>query len=151
MLVQGALKRTGRLINTAQAFITLKDWSERGSRPPTRRRRDLSAVRDAHLGTAAAADRQSRQFLGLRIARRSGYAARERRRRPTPAPAPQKVDIQGLPPAPQINLVIDREKAGAFGVTFEDINNTIVTSVDTNDFPNRGRMERVIVLTARAA
>ena len=44
--------------------------------------------------------------------------------------------------------MIDREKAGAFGVTFEDINNTISTNLGSNyvnDFPNRGRMQRVIV------
>lgn len=44
--------------------------------------------------------------------------------------------------------MIDREKAGAFGVTFEDINNTISTNLGssyTNDFPNRGRMQRVLV------
>ena len=44
--------------------------------------------------------------------------------------------------------MIDREKAGAFGVTFEDINSTISTNLGSNyinDFPNRGRMQRVIV------
>ena len=64
----------------------------------------------------------------------------------------QKVYIEGLPPAPQVNLVIDREKAGAFGVTFEDINNTISTNLGSNyinDFPNRGRMQRVIVQADR--
>jgi len=44
----------------------------------------------------------------------------------------QKVYIEGLPPAPQVNLMIDREKAGAFGVTFEDINNTISTNLGSN-------------------
>ena len=47
---------------------------------------------------------------------------------------------------------IDREKAGAFGVTFEDINNTISTNLGSNyinDFPNRGRMQRVIVQADR--
>src|SRR5262249_39064484 len=64
------------------------------------------------------------------------------------SPVLQKVYIEGLPSAPQVNLVIDREKAGAFGVTFEDINNTISTNLGSNyinDFPNRGRMQRVIV------
>ena len=44
--------------------------------------------------------------------------------------------------------MIDREKAAALGVTFEDINNTISTNLGSsyiNDFPNRGRMQRVIV------
>ena len=64
----------------------------------------------------------------------------------------QKVYVEGLPPAPQVNLMIDREKAGAFGVTFEDINNTISTNLGSNyvnDFPNRGRMQRVIVQADR--
>ena len=45
-------------------------------------------------------------------------------------------------------MTIDREKAAAFGVTFEDINNTISTNLGSayiDDFPNRGRMQRVIV------
>ena len=66
----------------------------------------------------------------------------------------QKVYVEGLPPAPQVNLMIDREKAGAFGVTFEDINQTISTNLGSNyinDFPNRGRMQRVIVQADRAS
>ena len=53
-----------------------------------------------------------------------------------------------MPEAGVVNLVIDREKAGAFGITFEDINNTISTNLGSNyinDFPNRGRMQRVVV------
>ena len=45
-------------------------------------------------------------------------------------------------------VVVDREKASTFGVTFEDINNTISANLGSayiNDFPNRGRMQRVIV------
>ena len=60
----------------------------------------------------------------------------------------QDVYVEGLPPAPQVELNIDREKASAFGVTFEEINNTISTNLGStyiNDFPNRGRMQRVVV------
>jgi multidrug efflux pump len=49
--------------------------------------------------------------------------------------------------------MIDREKAGAFGVTFEDINSTISTNLGSNyvnDFPNRGRMQRVVVQSEAA-
>jgi multidrug efflux pump len=66
----------------------------------------------------------------------------------------QDVYVEGLPPAPQIELVIDREKAAALGVTFEEINNTISTNLGSNyvnDFPNRGRMQRVIVQADRSA
>ena len=66
-----------------------------------------------------------------------------------PSPVLQKVYIEGLPDGRRrCNLMIDREKAGAFGVTFEDINNTISTNLGSNyinDFPNRGRMQRVMV------
>jgi multidrug efflux pump len=68
------------------------------------------------------------------------------------SPVLQKVYVEGLPAAPQVNLLIDREKAGAFGVTFEDINSTISTELGSNyinDFPNRGRMQRVIVQASR--
>jgi multidrug efflux pump len=47
-----------------------------------------------------------------------------------------------------MELVVDREKAAALGVTFEEINNAISTNLGSayvNDFPNRGRMQRVIV------
>ena len=47
-----------------------------------------------------------------------------------------------------------REGGGALGVTFEDINNTISTNLGSayiNDYPNRGRMQRVIVQADRTA
>ncbi len=56
--------------------------------------------------------------------------------------------VEGLPDAAQVLLVIDREKANTFGVTFSDINNTITANLGSsyiNDFPNAGRMQRVIV------
>jgi AcrB/AcrD/AcrF family len=62
--------------------------------------------------------------------------------------------VEGLPPAPQVELVIDREKAAAFGVTFQDVNSTISTNLGSsyiNDFPNRGRMQRVIVQADQTA
>jgi multidrug efflux pump len=57
------------------------------------------------------------------------------------------VFVEGLPPAPQLELIIDRENAGALGITFQDINDAISTNLGSayiNDFPNRGRMQRVI-------
>ena len=60
----------------------------------------------------------------------------------------QNVYAEGLPEAPQVQLIIDREQAAAQGVTFADINSTISTNLGSayvNDFPNRGRMQRVIV------
>jgi multidrug efflux pump len=154
---------SGQGINTAQAFITLKDWSERGPKESAAAlvadiNRDLASVRDAkiaalqpppidNLGNSSGfsfrlQDRGQKGYAALMAAADQIVAEANA------GPVLQKVYIEGLPPAPQINLVIDREKAGAFGLTFEDINNTISTNLGSNyinDFPNRGRMQRVIV------
>lgn len=56
--------------------------------------------------------------------------------------------IEGLPPAPQIMLDIDRRQANAYGVAFDEINAVLSTSIGSSyvaDFPNAGRMQRVIV------
>jgi multidrug efflux pump len=56
--------------------------------------------------------------------------------------------IEGMPDAGQVDLIIDREKANTFGVTFGDINSTITANLGSsyiNDFPNAGRMQRVTV------
>ena len=139
----------GQGMNTAQAFITLKDWSRaRPERIPPQRSSPTSTAtlgvdpRRQDLGAAAAADRQSRQFVGLQLPpagpRPEGLCRADAAPRiscsrpPTRSPVLQNVYVEGLPPAPQVKLMIDREKAGAFGVTFEDINNTISTNLGSN-------------------
>jgi len=159
----------GQGMNTAQAFITLKDWSERGPAESAAAivadiNRDLASVRDAkisalqpppidNLGNSSGfsfrlQDRAQKGFVVLnRAADRLVADANA-------SPVLQKVYIEGLPPAPQVSVVIDREKAGAFGVTFEEINSTISTNLGSsyvNDFPNRGRMQRVIVQADRVS
>lgn len=55
---------------------------------------------------------------------------------------------EGLEDAPQLKLNIDRDKAQALGVTFGAINAALSTSLGSsyvNDFPNAGRLQRVIV------
>jgi multidrug efflux pump len=157
----------GQGINTAQAFISLEDWSERAPKDSAAAlvadiNRDLSSIRDAkitalqpppidNLGNSSGfsfrlQDRAQKGFVALSAAADQLIAAANA------SPVLQKVYIEGLPPGPQVNLTIDREKAGAFGVTFEDINNTISTNLGStyvNDFPNRGRMQRVVVQADR--
>jgi multidrug efflux pump len=157
----------GQGINTAQAFISLKDWSERGAQDSAAAivadiNRDLASIRDAkisalqpppidNLGNSSGfsfrlQDRAQKGFAALSSAADRLIADANA------SPVLQKVFIEGLPPGPQVNLMIDREKAGAFGVTFEDINNTISTNLGStyvNDFPNRGRMQRVVVQADR--
>ena len=157
----------GQGMNTAQAFISLEDWSERAPKDSAAAlvadiNRDLSSIRDAkitalqpppidNLGNSSGfsfrlQDRAQKGFVALSAAADQLIAAANA------SPVLQKVYIEGLPPGPQVNLTIDREKAGAFGVTFEDINNTISTNLGStyvNDFPNRGRMQRVVVQADR--
>ncbi|QIG95249.1 multidrug efflux RND transporter permease subunit [Bradyrhizobium sp. 6(2017)] len=154
----------GQGMNTAQAFITLKDWSERGPKDSAAAivadiNRDLSSsIRDARISALQPPPidnlgNSSGFSFRLQDRGQKGYAAliaaSDRLIADANAsPVLQKVYVEGLPPAPQANLMIDREKAGAFGLTFEDINNTISTNLGSNyinDFPNRGRMQRVIV------
>jgi multidrug efflux pump len=55
---------------------------------------------------------------------------------------------EGLEDAPQLKLNIDRDKAQALGVTFSAINTALSTSLGSsyiNDFPNAGRLQRVVV------
>jgi multidrug efflux pump len=54
----------------------------------------------------------------------------------------------GLEDAPQLEVQIDRDKASALGVSFDAINATLSTALGSayiNDFPNRGRLQRVLV------
>jgi multidrug efflux pump len=153
----------GQGINTAQAFITLKDWSDRPPQDSAAAivadiNRELSSIRDArisalqpppidNLGNSSGfsfrlQDRGQKGYPAL-VAAADRLIAEANASRVL-----QKVYVEGLPPGPQVSLMIDREKAGAFGVTFEDINSTISTNLGSsyiNDFPNRGRMQRVIV------
>ena len=159
----------GQGVNTAQAFISLKDWSERGPKDSAAAivadiNRDLSSIRDAKISALQPPPidnlgNSSGFSFRLQDRGQKGYpalvsAADRLIAEANASPVLQKVYVEGLPPAPQVNLVIDREKAGAFGVTFEDINQTISTNLGSNyinDFPNRGRMQRVIVQADRAS
>src|SRR5471032_817101 len=53
-----------------------------------------------------------------------------------------------LAESPQVHLDVDRKQANALGVSFADIGlllSTAVGSAYINDFPNQGRMQRVVV------
>lgn len=60
----------------------------------------------------------------------------------------QGVYVDGLPEGQVINLQVDRQKAFALGVSFDDISQTIsgaTGSLYVNDFPNGDRMQQVII------
>jgi multidrug efflux pump len=149
--------------NTAQAFVTLKHWSERGADDSAAAivadiNKSLAGVADAkisalqpppidNLGNSSGfsfrlQDRAQKGYQELMRAKDQVLAAAKK------SPVLQDVYVEGLSPAAQVELLIDREKAAALGVTFQDINSTISTNLGSsyiNDFPNRGRMQRVIV------
>ena len=149
--------------NTAQAFVTLKDWSQRDKSDSAAAivadvNKKMASIKDAkinalepppidNLGNSSGfsfrlQDRSQRGYDELMRASDQLIAAAKR------SPVLQEAYVEGLPAAPRTELVIDREKAAALGVTFEEINNTISTNLGSayvNDFPNRGRLQRVIV------
>ncbi|MFT4101280.1 MAG: efflux RND transporter permease subunit [Burkholderiaceae bacterium] len=58
------------------------------------------------------------------------------------------VRFDGLDDAPQLRLNIDRDKANALGIDFASIGTALSTAMGSsyiNDFPNAGRMQRVVV------
>ncbi len=158
----------GQGVNTGQAFVTLKDWSQRG---PDESAAAIVADVNTSLATFKDADINALQpppidNLGnssgfsfrLQDRGQQGYVALMRAKDHILAEAAksrilQDIYVEGLAPAPQVELVIDREKAAALGVTFGTINNTVSTNLGSNyinDFPSRGRMQRVIVQADRS-
>jgi len=150
--------------NAGLAFITLKDWSERTGEGQSAGELGgaftmrLLQFRDAiafalspppiqGLGNAGGfefrlQDRGGQSPEALAAARDQLLGAASQ------SPVLTDVRFDGLPDGPQLIINIDREKANTFGITFADINNTISTSLGSNyvnDFPNNGRMQRVIV------
>jgi multidrug efflux pump len=149
--------------NAALAFSTLKDWSVRGSDDSASSIADraniaLSEIKDAvvfsvlpppvdGLGTSSGFEfrLQDRGGLGhatLMQARSELLAAAEK------SPILMNVRESALAEAPQVQLEVDRKQANALGVSFADIGNVLSTAVGSayiNDFPNQGRMQRVVV------
>lgn len=149
--------------NAGLAFITLKDWDERGPEDSAdaiaqRINGQIFGLRDAiafslspppiqGLGNSSGftfrlQDRSGQGQAALAAARDQLMAAAGK------SPILAGLRIEGMPDAAQVNLLIDREKANTFGVTFSDINSTITANLGStyvNDFPNTGRMQRVTV------
>ena len=150
--------------NAALAFVPLKHWDER--KGPGRSAKALagrafgalSGVRDAfifalsppaipELGTATGftfrlQDRGSNGHAALLAARNQmlGMAAQSK--------VLTGVRPDGLEDAPQLQLDIDRDRASALGVSFDSVNAVLSTALGStyvNDFPNAGRLQRVVV------
>ena len=150
--------------NAALAFITLKEWDTRKGEAHSaqavagRAFGALMGVHDAfiyplspppisELGTASG--------FSLRLQDRAGLghdALLAARNQLLGMAAKSKIITQvrpdGLEDAPQLQLDIDRDKASALGVSYDSINALISTALGSsyiNDFPNAGRLQRVVV------
>lgn len=155
---------SGQGQNAALAFVTLKDWDQREGEGESaqalagRAFGALSAIRDAFifpLSPPPIPELGAASGFTFRLQDRGG-AGREAliaaRNQLLGMAAQSKVITQvrpdGLEDAPQLQLDIDREKANALGVSFDTINATLSTTLGSayvNDFPNRGRLQRVVV------
>ena len=150
--------------NAALAFVPLKHWDERKGAEHSaqalagRAFGALSRVRDAfifalvppaipELGTATGfafrlQDRGGNGHDALLAARNQllGMAAQSK--------VLAGVRPDGLEDAPQLQIDIDRDRASALGVSFDTINAVLSTALGSNyvnDFPNAGRLQRVVV------
>jgi multidrug efflux pump len=155
---------SGQGQNAGLAFVTLKDWKDRVGPEHSaqalagRAFGALMRIRDAfifpvspppipELGSASGftfrlQDRGGKGHDALVAARNQllGMASKSK--------VLTQVRPDGLEDAPQLQIDIDRDKASALGVSFDAINTTISTALGSayiNDFPNQGRLQRVVV------
>jgi len=156
---------SGQGQNAALVFVPLKPWSER--KKPENSASALAqrafgammmTVRDAfiyplspppipELGTATG--------FALRLQDRGGlgHEALLAARNQLMGMASQSKLITGMRPdgledAPQLQIDIDRDKANALGVGYDAIAAVLGTQLGSayvNDFPNQGRLQRVVV------
>jgi len=155
---------SGQGQNAALGFITLKDWKERkgannsASALTGRAFGALAGIRDAFifpLNPPPIPELGSSSGFSFRLQDRAGLghdALLAARNQLLGMAAQSKVLTQvrpdGLEDAPQLQVDIDRDRANALGVSFDAINSLISTSLGSsyvNDFPNAGRLQRVVV------
>ncbi len=151
--------------NMGLAFITLKDWQERqapeqeASAIASRLMGKFMSIRDGfiialsppaimELGSSSGfnirlEDRTNQGHEALLNARNMllGMAAQDKRLK--------NVRPSGLEDAPQLQFTLNRNAAYAKGVDIEAIAGVLGTELGSyyvNDFPNKGRMQRVVVM-----
>ena len=149
--------------NAALAFTTLKDWSQRGAEDSASAIADrangaFSELKDAiafailpppvsGLGTSSGFELRLQDRGGV------GYDTLMQARSELLALAAKSsvlanVRQEALAESPQVQLEVDRKRANALGISFADIGAVLSTAVGSayvNDFPNQGRMQRVVV------
>ncbi|WP_048440133.1 efflux RND transporter permease subunit [Caenimonas sp. SL110] len=155
---------SGQGQNAGLAFVTLKDWSERSGPGQSagdlagRAFMGLAGIRDAFIfaiSPPAIPELGNATGFNFRLQDRggNGHEALVAARNQLLGMVAQSKIITGARPdgledAPQLQLDIDRDKANALGVGFDSINAALGTALGSsyvNDFPNKGRLQRVMV------
>ncbi|MCP1659277.1 efflux RND transporter permease subunit [Neisseria perflava] len=153
--------------NMGMGFIILKDWSER-----TGAGQDASSVAGkltgAMFGTLkdgfgitvvppSIMELGTSSGLSIYLQDRSNHTHEEllaarnellNKMRQSPVFDASTVRSTGIEDAPQLQITIDRQAAAAQGIDFSSIKTTLSNALGTNyvnDFPNNGRLQRVIV------
>ena len=149
--------------NAALAFTTLKDWSERSAEHTAqsiaeRANQAFTQLKDAvayavlpppidGLGESTGLEFRLQDRGGM--GHRALMAARDQLlEQAGKSKVLSNVREASLAESPQVQLEIDRRQANALGVTFADIGSVLDVAVGSsyvNDFPNQGRMQRVVV------
>ncbi|MEN9357953.1 MAG: hypothetical protein RL695_2124 [Pseudomonadota bacterium] len=149
--------------NAAMAFTTYKDWAERSAEESVMNEANLAnaAYQEIQDGTLFAVVPPAVEGMGnstgfaLRLQDRGGLgreallaAGNELTNKVYQSGKFSYIMLEGLKDAPQLDLRIDRDQAETLGVSFDAINASLATAYGSaliNDFPNHGRMQRVIV------
>lgn len=148
--------------NSAMAFTTLKDWKHREGTSAQdeadhiqSRMESVSdavtmsllppAISDMGISSGFTYYVQDRGGKGYQALKK---AADDLVQRANKNPYLSDVYIDGLPEGSTLALNIDREKAEAMGVSFDEINQTLSVATGSNyvnDYINNGRVQQVIV------
>lgn len=148
--------------NTAMAFTTLKEWGERQGATADgeakfvqTKMNDDPAATVMSLMPPAISDMGTSSGFDLYLEDRAGrgftallQTASELTEKANDSGVVSDVYIEGLPAGVSATLEVDREKAQAMGVSFDDINQMLSVAIGSNyvnDYVDNGRVQQVIV------
>lgn len=147
--------------NTAMAFTTMKDWDQRATSVDEEISAATQAMAASTEGEVFSLKPPAIEELGttsgfsLRLQDRANHgeealaaAAAQLTQMASESRLVTDVRVDGLPTGPSVSLKVDRQKAGALGVSYSTLSDTLsgaVGSTYVNDFPRDGRLQQVII------
>ncbi|SUQ58314.1 Acriflavine resistance protein B [Raoultella terrigena] len=148
--------------NSAMAFTTLKDWKKRVGTTAQDQADSIQSTMEnvpdavtmsllppaiSDMGTSSGFTYylQDRGGKGYQVLKKAADGLVQHANQSHQL---SDVYIDGLPEGTSLTLDVDREKAEAMGVSFDEINQTISVATGSNyvnDYTNKGRVQQVIV------